>query len=703
MKRLMRVWAVLLLTVAASGAAGRWASAAEDSSVTPGQDQVRLFDPYRRPKNGPPLTNVFDKVELSWLGAKLKDPTYHPAARMPDFKFSDGEVTDVIAYLKSILEDPSGPPVEWPSWAHKGFVEVAETPADLEAMLKAIEDGKALWGNARCSICHSVGGPGGELIGGFVDLRVGCIDLQIVGTKVKRDWLYAWLKDPKSHFPSTLMPRFRFTDEQAMALVEYLLRDDSFFPSTELEPPDSQREAALDDPQRVAAGKLLIETSRCVVCHKIEGIEEVFRLPKRQATPPEGGVEHLVYDLRCLSCHTIDGRGGTYAPDLTSAGSRLQEAWIPTFLESPDMLRLLSQQMPKLNLTAEEAGTLASYLTAVRRDEQIPETIPGLPSVGRLENAPPNGLVTPEEVELGRQAFKTQGCLSCHPIGEGEGGGVAPDLAAVADRLKPGYLWYHLKQPHAVNPYSAEPDYGFSDEEARTLAAYLSTKKAPEANGDTSGFRPPNRHGNDEPLSATAGGPSAIFHPTAALALLGAAGEEPTSEEPTDTVPTSEEPTVPREEFINRRRQVQGAALMTREGLYAHYCAHCHGEQGKGGGRLWTTGESRPALSDLGATQLDQAALVKFITEGSAASGRSNFCPPWGQAISPPNVQRLARHIVSLSGTEEPPPPAEPQLAEEPFPWGLLGLILAEVGLLVWMILRNRELSHALPKNSAVR
>ncbi len=757
MKRLVRILAVLPLTLAAWGATGGldlWSAdldasgaddpsavnpQAEESTVTPQPDQVRLFNPYQRPKNGPPLTNVFHKAKLSWLGTKLKDPTYHPAARMPDFKFTEDEVTDVIAYLKSIAEEPSSPPVEWPTWARKEFEEVAESSEDLEAMLKQIESGKALWGNARCTICHTVGGPGGKLIGGFVDLRVGCIDLQISGTKLKRDWLYLWLKDPKSHFPDTLMPRFRFTDEQSMALVEYVLRDDTFLPPTEPEPQDPQREAALDDPQRIAAGKRLIETSRCVVCHEIQRIAEVFRLPERQTTPPGRGVEHLVYDLRCLSCHTIDGRGGTYAPDLTSAGSRLQEAWIPTFLESPDMIRLLSQQMPKLNLTADEAKTLASYLTASRRDEQIPEQIPSVLAAGGTSVLAAGGTSvlaaggtaepvapTPEEIERGREAFQTKGCLSCHPVGEGEGGGVGPDLATIGDRLKPGYLWYHLKHPQAVNPYSAEPDYGLSDEEARVLAAYLSTKKKAKT-ADTTGlekrdrslFRRWHRLVMETHFQAREG--LIPFLPSmVAVSLLGALAEGP----------TDEERAAGREEFINRRRQVQGAALTTREGLYLHYCAHCHGEQGKGDGRLWTTGPSRPASAnlDLSTTQRDQAALVKFITEGSAASGGSNFCPPWGRTISPPNVQRLARYIGLLGGTaspaaggtaspaaggtaspaaggtaEPPPPQAETQPAGAPFPWDLLGLILAEVGLLLWMVLRNRGSSHVVPENLAVR
>jgi mono/diheme cytochrome c family protein len=118
--------------------------------------------------------------------------------------------------------------------------------------------------------------------------------------------------------------------------------------------------------------------------------------------------------------------------------------------------------MPKFNLTAREAKTLASYLSKERRDVQIPARIPG-------------GPLAREEIQHGRETFQAKGCVSCHTLGDGPGGGVGPDLALAADRLQPGYVWFHLKNPHGVNPYSSEPDYGLSDEEARALTGYLST------------------------------------------------------------------------------------------------------------------------------------------------------------------------------------------------------------------------------------
>src|SRR3970282_1287309 len=105
-----------------------------------------------------------------------------------------------------------------------------------------------------------------------------------------------------------------------------------------------------------------------------------------------------------------------------------------------------------------------SYMEKDGRDARIPEIIP-------------SGLVTPAEIERGRTLYRDKGCFACHSIGEGAGGVVGPALETVGTRLQSGYIWYHLKNPHALNPYSAEPDYGLTNEEARILAAYLSSKK----------------------------------------------------------------------------------------------------------------------------------------------------------------------------------------------------------------------------------
>lgn len=184
-----------------------------------------LYNPYERPKNGPPLTNVAYKLTLPSLWATLRNPKHHPSARMPDFRFTSDEVLDAMAYLKSIAEQPPAA-TRWPAWAPKASQDL--NGAESVALFTLVDRGKTIWNNARCTICHAAAGPRGRLIGGFVDLRVGGIDLQIAGNRLQRDWLYDWIKEPKNYSPDTLMPRFRFADNDLKALVEYILRDDAF-------------------------------------------------------------------------------------------------------------------------------------------------------------------------------------------------------------------------------------------------------------------------------------------------------------------------------------------------------------------------------------------------------------------------------------------------------------------------------------------
>lgn len=145
--------------------------------------------------------------------------------------------------------------------------------------------------------------------------------------------------------------------------------------------------------------------------------------------------------------------------------------------------------------------------------------------------------------------------------------------------------------------------------------------------------------------------------------------------------------------IIDRRQQARGAFAATPEGIYRHYCSHCHGEDASGGGRLWASGLS-PEPTDLTALEADESYLLAFIREGSAAQGTSNLCPPWERTISVPNQQRLARYLVTLQ--DEYTPPVYQQVESsgherQPFPWVLAVLIVVELGVLLVLIRRRQE------------
>lgn len=146
------------------------------------------------------------------------------------------------------------------------------------------------------------------------------------------------------------------------------------------------------------------------------------------------------------------------------------------------------------------------------------------------------------------------------------------------------------------------------------------------------------------------------------------------------------------EGIINRRDQARGAFLSVPHEVFQHYCAHCHGESGQGEGRLWAS-ELSPKPADLTASELDKEALIKFISQGSEASGYTNLCPPWGRTISSQNITRLAQHIFALRGGEAAPlssPQIHSESANEPTPWLLISVVMAEI-VIVWLLMKRRK------------
>ncbi len=167
------------------------------------------------------------------------------------------------------------------------------------------------------------------------------------------------------------------------------------------------------------------------------------------------------------------------------------------------------------------------------------------------------------------------------------------------------------------------------------------------------------------------------------------------------------------QEVINRREQARRMLLTAPPDIYSHYCAHCHGDDATGSGRLWAS-ELAPKPADLralGASE-NEDYLIDAIRDGSSVHGKSNLCPPWRGTIPPSDVKRLARYIVSLGGettplsdTSEPQASARglPAPVKEPFPWQLGTVLLAEIIFVGWLLRARREASNVVPQDSPVR
>ncbi len=230
--------------------------------------------------------------------------------------------------------------------------------------------------------------------------------------------------------------------------------------------------AGADD---VAAGKALVERLECNRCHEVPGIP----------APPQA--------KDCVRCHQ-DIQAGKFdappeamklwqkhivdflvAPSLATAGRRLERDWIVRFLQKPhDVRPQLSTTMPRLPLTAVQAGHIASYLTSFGRDRAT------VAAGGDAAN--------------GRKLMDANKCGTCHVFSGvavlktgGDGPNKAPtaamklatDLRFTRDRLSAAALVAWVKTPGGPGGSSLMPEFQLTDGQRRDIAAYILTTPLP--------------------------------------------------------------------------------------------------------------------------------------------------------------------------------------------------------------------------------
>jgi mono/diheme cytochrome c family protein/predicted nucleic acid-binding Zn-ribbon protein len=520
---------------------------------------------------GPELTKVGTKVNYSWAVNWLLDPKkYSSMARMPKFFFTQDQAEAVADYLFSM------------SGTTRHDVDYAAGTPDQ----KLVDQGKILWSQARCNLCHVTGGRGGNHI------KMYAPELSKVGSKVNKTWLFNWIKNPNQYYAGARMPQFTFSDQEINALVEYIISTYT----------DDEAEMNYTTPKTISAasikkGKDLIQQYGCYGCHKIEGMEQVqvapslraqgvtflksdemkekigteltsigskpvelldfgkmkksmpndrlsyikqklrdprgyrlglrmpnFRLsekeidelasvlygftdnsiPTRFLVPSKSEIDKMagvqpyqftgdfakvIGTVKCINCHTIKGIGQDYAPNLTYAGSKLQEKWIRGFLANPDVIRPLLQQMPNLGL---QLATVKSKITMPKfnlnkqtvqdTDKSDVDVVVNYFQQELLSPDVPKNIPTisdmsmEQQIAAGKALYDQKGCMVCHQIGA-SGGAVGPNLSNVGNRLNPGYIFVDLENPRKFKPDIVEPTYGFTERERILLTNYLMTLK----------------------------------------------------------------------------------------------------------------------------------------------------------------------------------------------------------------------------------
>jgi mono/diheme cytochrome c family protein len=374
---------------------------------------------------GPELTRVGSKVTPEWLHRWLNNPNdYEHGTRMPHYRLDEKQIEQLSGFLLNKKDNDLLANVHLPA-------------ADADS----IAHGKKLVTESGCAACHQINGINPPQNFAPDLTRVGSRALaQVVfapGMKHNLpDYIAAKIHDPRSFGPGLKMPKFTLNDSQIDSLTTALL---------------AQTDHAATFPK------------------------ELIRAAKHGTDyHPGGDAGRLMEDLRCLSCHSINGNGGDMAPDLTREGSAVQRAWLEEFLGNPNTLRpALIRRMPKFNLSQPEIKTLSDYILSAYQ-------APGFDS----QTLDPHAL-NADAAARGKQLFYSRyACNSCHIADyKNDKGYVGPALAGVGNRLTPVWTYKWLKDPNGIRPGTIMPNFNLKDDDARDLTAFLMTLKAKQGGG----------------------------------------------------------------------------------------------------------------------------------------------------------------------------------------------------------------------------
>jgi len=401
----------------------------------------RLQDIERPAMLGPDLTNVGTKVSRAWLYKWLKEPRTIVGAsgnvavngyeaeeepRMPQFRLTENELRGLSAYLSSLRSLPAQPYHFDPR-----VVTAFEKRPDL------VEQGEVRFRQMFCSTCHSLAVTrAGEtkLIGGDIGP-----ELSKVGSKVNRDWLVAWLRNPQTYLPHSKMPRYEWSDEDLFKVTAYLtakLTDSDLLSNL----------PSLGEPtaEEIQFGRRLFSEKGCASCHVVQGVT-----PQKDFGPE------------------LSGLGAKNVSQLEFGSSRIPRnlvAYIQAKITDPGSVNPAAR-MPQYHLNPPDLDAITTALLSMT----------GTPATSGIER-----LTVPRKEAVFRPAgafgevYERYKCYVCHRF-NGYGGDLAPDLSYEGSRAQRQWLIEFLKSPQTLRPMLTlrMPQFNMTDREASILADYI--------------------------------------------------------------------------------------------------------------------------------------------------------------------------------------------------------------------------------------
>jgi len=159
--------------------------------------------------------------------------------------------------------------------------------------------------------------------------------------------------------------------------------------------------------------------------------------------------QHLVHELQCTFCHSINGRGGTVGPDLAMAPHAQDADWLKQHFENPQH-QVPGSVMPELNLLPSETEAIIAYIQDITSATQYSAAAPKL--------------------------FQDH-CIRCHMIA-GRGSNKGPDLSSIGSTRDKNWLYQAIVSPQAVGLSEDMPVFQdkLQDAQIEDLARYLAAQ-----------------------------------------------------------------------------------------------------------------------------------------------------------------------------------------------------------------------------------
>jgi len=286
--------------------------------------------------------------------------------------------------------------------------------------------GELIVNDSNCLTCHTLKGQDKVL--------KNAPPLTKIASKVNESWLANWVENPRYYLVKSKMPTALLEKSEILAISAYILNSsDSNY---------GAKKNILPKPEFIKAGKKIFDKNNC------------------------------------LSCHSIKGKGGTLAPDLSRVASKINSTWMFNWIKKPKEYNPITI-MPQFEFSDKEIISLVSYLQTFKWDS--------LQKVNLQKDK--------KTLEMGRLLSMQYGCTTCHDANAPEYRENAPDLTDLpkkdihkfdfgyADRDKKrgvyhtreSWIFNNIKNPNNFNDFTKPkmPRFWLNDDEANAVYTYI--------------------------------------------------------------------------------------------------------------------------------------------------------------------------------------------------------------------------------------